>query len=149
MNDTQKQEIFRQSTNIVVLGLSPDNTKPSYQVAHYLQTQGYCIVPVYPRGGEILGEKAYRSLYEALYSMQQNKKSCDIINVFRKSEVLKEVALEIIESSREVGCLPKCVWVQLGLCNMQAKSLLTQSGIWYEEDACIKIEHKRLMGFSC
>ena len=41
---------------IAVLGLSPDESKPSHRVAKYLQAQGFKIVPVYPKEDTILGE---------------------------------------------------------------------------------------------
>lgn len=64
----------------------------------------------------------------------------DLLNVFRKSEALLEVAQEVLS----LPYLPKCVWVQLGLNNKEAKELLENAGITYFEDACIKIEHQRI-----
>ena len=66
----------------------------------------------------------------------------DILNVFRKSEALEAVANEIIALKN----VPKCVWVQLDLHNAKAKEILQNSGIAYEEDSCIKLEHARLLG---
>ena len=57
INDTQKAQILAQSKVIVIIGLSPDPTKPSHRVAAYLQEQGYSIIPIYPKGGEILGQE--------------------------------------------------------------------------------------------
>lgn len=128
--------ILEDSKTIAILGLSPDFTKPSHQVAQYLQHRGYSIIPIYPKGGEILGIKAYTSLKEAFEANVQ----IDILNVFRKSEALLEVAKEVLA----LKTLPKCVWVQLGLANQAAKELLEKAGILYIEDSCIKIEHKRL-----
>ncbi len=39
-----------------------NETKPANAIPSYLQSQGYRIIPVNPRGGEILGERAYASL---------------------------------------------------------------------------------------
>lgn len=128
--------ILEHSKTIAILGLSPDSTKPSHQVAQYLQYKGYSILPIYPKGGEILGVKAYVSIKEAFEANVQ----IDILNVFRKSEALLEVAKEVLVLKTP----PKCVWVQLGLANQAAKELLEKAGILYIEDSCIKIEHKRL-----
>lgn len=138
--DLEKIELLKSAKNIAILGLSPDESKASNAVAKYLLAQGYNIIPIYPKippNGEILGKKAYANLQEAF---SQNAK-IDILNIFRKSEVLEEIAQEIITLENK----PKCVWVQLGLSNVRAKEILTSAKIIYEENSCIKIEHERLL----
>lgn len=145
MQDLEKQdfikiEVLKSAKNIAILGLSPDEGKASNAAAKYLLAQGYNVIPIYPKippNGEILGKKAYANLQEAF---SQNAK-IDILNIFRKSEVLEEIAQEIIALENK----PKCVWVQLGLSNARAKEILTNAKIIYEENSCIKIEHKRLL----
>lgn len=133
---TIQKNLFTLGKKIAILGLSPDSTKVSNMVARYLQQQGYCIIPIYPKGGEILGVRAYTSLQEAF--------SCEtdiaLVNVFRKSEALLGIAQEILD----LPYAPKCVWVQLGLSSKEARDLLENAGIIYVENACIKIEHQRL-----
>ena len=141
MQDLEKIEVLKRAKNIAILGLSPDESKASNAVAKYLLAQGYNIIPIYPKippNGEILGKKAYANLQEAF---RQNAK-IDILNIFRKSEALEGIAQEIIALENK----PKCVWVQLGLSNERAKEILTSAKIIYEENSCIKIEHKRLLG---
>lgn len=140
LNDTQKAQILAQSKVIVIIGLSPDLTKPSHRVAAYLQEQGYSIIPIYPKGGEILGQEAFPTLQKCALSLHAQNIDIDIINIFRKSEALPQIAQEILELKLK----PKCVWVQLGLHNTVANAMLTQAGIAYEEDSCIKLEHQRL-----
>ena len=53
-------EIFKDVQTIAILGLSPDESKPSHRVAKYLQEKGFKIIPVYPKEDKILGEKVYR-----------------------------------------------------------------------------------------
>ena len=150
MNDIEKKQILENAKNIAILGLSPDENKASNIVARYLLAQGYNVIPIYPRlpeSGEILGHRAYVSLQEA-FSDLALLDSCgqsgtiDILNVFRKSEALEAVANEIIALKN----VPKCVWVQLDLHNAKAKEILQNAGIAYEEDSCIKLEHRRLLG---
>ena len=135
MIDTQKKEILKNAKTIAILGLSPDEQKPSNKVARYLLKEGYKIIPIYPKGGEILGCKAYVNLNDAF-----KENAIDILDIFRKSEALFEVAQEILSLENK----PKCVWVQLGLKNKEAKELLESKGFLYEEDSCIKLEHERL-----
>ena len=139
--DLEKIEVLKRAKNIAILGLSPDDGKASNAVAKYLLAQGYNIIPIYPKippNGEILGKRAYVNLQEAFSQNSQ----IDILNIFRKSEALKQIAQEVIALENK----PKCVWVQLGLSNVRAKEILTNAGIFYEENSCIKIERKRLLG---
>ena len=81
LQDSKLQAILKQSKVIAVLGLSPEANKPSHRVAQFLQDKGYKILPIYPRGGEILGEKAYQNLQEAFEAQRQAGVSIDILNV--------------------------------------------------------------------
>ncbi|MBX7491082.1 CoA-binding protein [Helicobacter turcicus] len=139
MQATHKN-ILETSKKIAILGLSPDPNKPSNAVAKYLQAKGYKIIPIYPKGGEILGVRAYTSLQDAF----NTESDIDILNVFRKSEALFNVAQEVLN----LPYRPKCVWVQLGLKNKEAKDLLQKTGIVYFEDICIQIEHQRIFNDS-
>ena len=84
-NKQEIKEIFESVKTIAVLGLSPDETKASHRVAKYLQEVGYKIVPIYPKGETILGEKVYRSLAEIPFSV-------DMVDIFRKPAALDAVA---------------------------------------------------------
>ncbi|HEX9315876.1 MAG TPA: CoA-binding protein, partial [Actinomycetota bacterium] len=61
-SDEELLRIFREARTIAVVGASMHDHKPSHFVPRYLQEQGYRIVPVNPRGGEIFGEAVYRRL---------------------------------------------------------------------------------------
>ncbi|MDD6054932.1 MAG: CoA-binding protein [Helicobacter sp.] len=140
MQDSKLKDILKNSKTIAILGLSPDSNKPSFKVAEFLQNKGYKIIPIYPKGGEILGEMVYQTLQEA-FSKNPN---IDILNIFRKSEALSGIANEILS----LKTLPKCVWVQLGLQNKEAKALIESKNIAYIENLCIKLEHERLLNDS-
>ncbi|MFN2244323.1 MAG: CoA-binding protein, partial [Anaerolineae bacterium] len=47
-----------------VVGASRDPRKFGYQVFRSLRDAGYVVYPVNPKGGELEGEKVYRSLAE-------------------------------------------------------------------------------------
>ena len=87
--DLQIKQILEQSKTIAILGLSPSEDKPSHKVAKYLLEKGYRIIPIYPKGGEILGMKVYRSLQQVFCdeSIRQSG-GVDILDIFRKSEAL-------------------------------------------------------------
>ncbi|WP_300706487.1 MULTISPECIES: CoA-binding protein [Helicobacter] len=140
MQDSKMREILKESKIIAVLGLSPEESKPSHKVAKFLQNQGYEILPIYPKGGDILGVKAFTSLKEAFEAQDKAGVRIDILNVFRKSEMLPEIMREVLELQNP----PLCVWVQLGLQNAQARKMLENTKIMYIENLCIKLEYERL-----
>ena len=88
---------------------------------------------VNPAVDEILGQRCYASLEEL-------PESPDMVDVFRRSEDLPEVAQQAVA----VGA--KSLWVQLGLWSVEAASIATQSGLDVVMDRCLKIEHARFHG---
>ena len=50
------RKIYADTKTIAVVGASADEAKASHRIPRYLQSQGYRIIPVSPKGGEILGE---------------------------------------------------------------------------------------------
>jgi predicted CoA-binding protein len=133
VNDQQLSEILRSSRNIAVVGLSSDPSKPSYQVASYLQSQGYEIVPVNPNDSNILGRDTHPSL-------ESVKGSIDIVDVFRRSEHV----LEVVEQA--IPLKPKLIWLQSGIRNEEARKRAEEAGIPFVQDRCLKVEHNRLLG---
>src|SRR5439155_21872858 len=73
------RKIYADSKTIAVVGASADEPKASHRIPRYLQSQGYRIIPVSPKGGEILGEKVFTSLKEI-------DEPVDVVDVFRPSE---------------------------------------------------------------
>ena len=80
---------------IAVVGLSDREETTSHRVSKEMQERGYRIIPVNPRaaGGQILGETVYASLQEIPFPV-------DIVDVYRRSEFLPDVARDFIE----IGC---------------------------------------------
>jgi CoA binding protein len=64
VNREQLLRIYSQSRTIAVVGASADESKAAHRIPGYLQRQGYRILPVNPRGGELFGEHVFRSLIE-------------------------------------------------------------------------------------
>jgi hypothetical protein len=61
----------------------------SGQIPHYLQRQSYRIVPVNPRGGQLFGERVFRSLAEVDVPV-------DVVHVFRPAAEAPEIARQAI-----------------------------------------------------
>ena len=98
--------------------------------------RSYRIIPVNPRsaGETILGETVYASLKDIPLSI-------DIVNVFRRSEFLPDVAREFIETDAKI------FWAQLGLESQEAEEILRQAGRdQIVMNRCIKIEYQKMIG---
>ena len=76
VNREQLLRIYAQSKTIAVVGASADESKAAHRIPSYLQSQGYRILPVNPRGGELFGEHVFRSLIEIDVPV-------DVVEVFR------------------------------------------------------------------
>jgi predicted CoA-binding protein len=136
-NDNSALErILRDCRTIAVVGLSADQSRPSFEVARYLQARGYRIVPVNPRyaasGTPILGETSYASLADIPFPV-------DMVDVFRRQEEV----LPFAEQAIAIGA--KCLWQQLGISNLEADALARAAGLDSVYNRCTKIDHARLI----
>lgn len=123
-------QLLRESKTIAVVGLSSNPRRPSHQVAAYLKSAGYTIIPVNPNETEVLGEMAYARLEDVRVSI-------DIVDVFRRSEQVPAVA------DSAVAVRAKALWLQQGITNAAAAEKGRQAGLLVVEDACLFVEHKR------
>ena len=125
------RQILSSAKNIAVVGLSPDESKPSNEVAKFLIERGFNVFPVYPKFDEILGRKVYRNL-------TQIDQDIDIAVMFRKGEFASELVKDAVKKG------VKTLWLQLGITNDEAGAIVRENGINFVQDRCIKIELQRL-----
>jgi len=125
------QRILETTKTIAVVGLSDKPDRDSYQVAAYLQQQGYRIIPVNPRAKEVLGEKAYASLREI-------PEPVEVVQIFRRSEEV----LPIVEDAIAAGA--KVIWMQSGIVNEEAAARAEAAGLKVIMDACMRSAHRTL-----
>ncbi|OGB22067.1 MAG: CoA-binding protein [Burkholderiales bacterium RIFCSPLOWO2_02_FULL_57_36] len=130
-------DILQRSRTIAVVGLSAKTSRPSHEVADYLQQNGYRIIPVNPAyaGTYILDEYCYASLQEAASALSKEKIKIDIVDCFRKSDAILPIAEEAIA----IGA--PCLWMQLGVVNEEAAARARENGLEVVMDRCLKIEH--------
>jgi uncharacterized protein len=131
-------EVLKKYRTIAVVGASKNQEKEAHTVPAYLKEQGYRIVPVNPAAAEILGETAYRSLADI---PDEVGRTVEVVEVFRPSEELPQVALQAAEMKRRCG-RPFVFWAQQGLESEEAKGILERSGIDYVMDACMRTVHQ-------
>jgi len=124
---------------IAVVGLSKDPSRPSYDVALYLQSHGYRVVPINPTIEEVLGEKAYSSLLSLPDSL---KREVEIVDIFRRIEDVPPIVEEAIKLHASLG-RPKAVWMQLGIIDEVSARKARNAGLLVVMDRCMKIEHSR------
>ena len=131
----QNTDVIRSALSkkrIAVVGMSSKECRASYLVGNYLKYQGYTVIPVNPLETEILGLKSYSSLKDVPGSI-------DIVNVFRASSFVPQIA----EESVKVGA--KYLWLQLEVISAEGVSIATQGGLQCIVDRCLKIEHAKYM----
>ena len=133
-------ELLQRSRTIAVVGLSAKPNRPSHEVAHYLQQNGYRIIPVNPMyaSTHILGEHCHATLHDAATALSKERVKIDIVDCFRKSEAIPPLVDEAIA----IGAA--CVWMQLGIINEEAAANARANGIDVVMDHCIKIEHMNM-----
>lgn len=134
-SDAIVKHYLKNSQVIAVVGLSDRVETVSNRVSMEMQKRGYRIVPVNPRaaGGRILGETVYANLKDIPFSV-------DIVDVYRRSEFLPDVAHDFLEADAKI------FWAQQGLENEEAEQILRAAG--RDDiimDRCIKREHTRLI----
>ncbi len=127
-SNEQIKTLLEESETIAVIGLSDNPNRTSYQIAEAMQKSGYKIIPINPKIDEVLGEKSFNSLKDV-------NQSIDIINVFRRSEYLPDIAKEASEIKS------KGFWAQQGVIHEEVPKILEENGTLVIMDLCIKVAH--------
>ena len=125
--------ILTHCRTIAVVGLSPRHERASFDVARYMQAQGYRIIPINPNAGvsQILGEKVYASLREA--SLDEK---IDLVNCFRNSEDIPAIVEDAIAIKAHA------VWMQMGIAHAAAAAKAQAAGLKAVQNRCLKIDHR-------
>jgi predicted CoA-binding protein len=127
------KKVLESSRTIAVVGLSRRQYRASFQVAAYLQSAGYRIIPVNPNETEVLGEKTYASLEDI-------PEKVDLVDIFRRSEFV----MPVVESAIRIGA--KAVWMQEGVVHAEAARRARAAGLTVVMDRCMLKEHRRWKG---
>jgi len=128
------KELLSLPKTIAVVGLSDKPERYSYQVANYLQANGFNIVPVNPMIKEVFGLKVYPSLL----SIPKNI-TIDIVDIFRKPEFVVDIVTEVVKMGKK-----PIIWMQEGVISEDAKKLAEANGMEVIMDSCIMKMHERL-----
>jgi predicted CoA-binding protein len=131
-DDEELKRIYADTKTIAVVGASANEEKAAHTIPRYLQRNGYRIIPVNPRGGEILGEKVYEKLTDV-------PEPIDVVDVFRPSEETPAVAKDAVA----VGA--KVLWLQEGISSEEAEKIASDAGLEVVMDLCMGATYHRLI----
>jgi uncharacterized protein len=123
--------IYEQTKTIALVGASANEHKATHVIPRYLQSQGDRIIPVNPKGGEILGEHVYTSLEEFEVPV-------DVVEVFRPAAEAESIAREAVGIGADV------VWFQLGTHTTEAIQIAADEGLTVVAGRCIGATHGEL-----
>lgn len=129
--DETVERILRAYDTITVVGASDDPAKAAHRVPRHMQQHGWRVVPVNPRGGTIVGERAYPSLDDV-------PPPVGLVDVFRPSGATPDIARQAVAAGATA------LWLQLGIASAEARRIATDAGLLYVEDRCLIIEQRRL-----
>jgi len=127
------RNILTENKVLAVVGLSANESRPSFFAAKYMQDHGYRVIPVNPRYEEILGERCYPDLESIPVPV-------DIVDVFQRPDRV----MPTVQSAIDIKA--KVLWLQLGVVNNEAVVLAEGAGLEVVMDRCVKIEYARLFG---
>ena len=134
------REVLKKYRIIAVVGASKNPAKDANSVPQFMKDHGYKIIPVNPTADEIVGERVYPSIADLPASVAG---SVDLVDVFRPSEELPQVAQQVVAMHKKYG-RPFVFWAQLGLENEEAKQILSENKIQYVMNACLRVVQKSL-----
>ncbi|HTO84990.1 MAG TPA: CoA-binding protein [Methylomirabilota bacterium] len=126
--------LLASARRIALVGASPNEARPSHGVMRQLLGWGYEVVPITPKGGEILGQRVYATLEEATKATGH----FDIVDVFRRPEHTPDIARSAVATA--AGAL----WLQLGVVSWEAARIAHDGGLPVVMDRCTAIEHRRI-----
>jgi len=130
-SDDELKQIYADTKTIAVVGASNDPKKAGHNIPAYLQTQGYKIIPVNPKGGEMFGETVRTSLADI-------DEPIDVVDVFRPSEETPEIAREAVAAGAKV------LWLQTGIQSDEAEKIARDGGLTVVMNTCMGATHRRL-----
>jgi uncharacterized protein len=132
-SDPELRSILGDARTIAVVGLSSNPERASYEVAEYLQSKGYRIVPVNPNETEVLGERVYPTLADIPSEIE-----IDVVDVFRRAEQTPAIAEEAVARGAKV------LWLQEGIANDDARRIGEAGGLSVVMGVCMRKQSQRL-----
>ena len=115
------------------MGLSDKSDRPSNEVARYLQSEGFRVVPVNPLYEEVLGEKSYPDLLSIPKEIK-----IDVVDIFRRSEDVMPHVKETVERGDA-----HTLWLQEGITHQDAEEYAKSHGLTVYANFCLMKAHRK------
>ena len=133
--DSYIRSILTTTKSIAMVGVSANESRPSYFAYKYLLERRYRMIPVNPglAGKELLGQRVYARLADI-------PEPVDMVDIFRAARY----ALPIVEEALQLTPRPQVIWMQLGIRDDAAAKLAEDHGLKVVMNRCPKIEWGRL-----
>jgi len=134
--DQQIHAILSRPTTVAVIGCSDNPDRDSLEIAKLLRSKGFRVIPVNPvlkpdALMDVLGERCYPDLASI-------PDPVEIVDVFRRSEFVAEIAQQAIAKGARV------LWCQLGVIDLDSARRAQVAGLTVVMDRCPAIEYRRL-----
>ena len=137
LSDRLLRDILKSTKTIAMVGLSMNETRPSYFVGRYLHKRGYKIIPINAghEGKHFVGQLVKSSIDEI-------DEPVDMVDIFRKPDAVPQIVDDSLAKLKGL----KTIWMQIGIKHESAAQKARDFGLKVVEDRCPKIEHQRLFG---
>lgn len=141
-SDQLLRGILRGAKTVAMVGVSPNETRPSYFVARYLKLKGYKVIPINPgqAGKTLLGATVRASLSD----IPAEEGPVHMVDIFRRSDQVGPVVEEALAALKDRGL--QTIWMQIGVENPEAAAAAEAAGLSVVMNRCPKIEYQRLFG---
>jgi predicted CoA-binding protein len=135
-SDDEIRAILANPTTVAVVGCSDNPDRDSLQIALLLKRKGFRVIPV---NSQLAPEALRADLGERCYpDLASIPDPVAIVDVFRRSEFLPEIADQAIRKGAKV------LWGQLGVVHLEAAERARKAGLKVVMDRCPAIEYRRL-----
>jgi uncharacterized protein len=137
MTEQEALQVVKEAKTVAVYGMQNETQmdRLAYLIPAMLKERGLKLYPINPKIESSLGEKALASLKDLPLAV-------DILDVFRRSDAIPELADEIIALPADKR--PRVVWLQTGISHPAAEAKLEQAGFKVMSDACLGVFASRV-----
>ena len=137
LSDRLLRDILKSTKTIAMVGLSMNETRPSYFVGRYLHKRGYKIIPINAgHGGKHFFGQLVRSCIDEI------NEPVDMVDIFRKPEAVPQIVDDSLAKLKGL----KTIWMQIGIKHKSSALKARQLGLNVIEARCAKIDHQWLVG---
>ncbi len=122
--------VLQEARTVAVLGASNREDRPAWFVPNYLVQHGYTVFAVRPGEGELHGRPT-------VHRLEDIPEAVDVVNIFRRSDALREHLPELLATKPRAVWLPESVFAPDDFARA-----LAEAGIALVQNRCMKREHQ-------